>query len=90
MKIQAIHNYAEDTHWEAILVQTPLAAPETISVSEPASRAPGKSARHYGVIVYSRGQAKGLYRGVSPLAKIMALSAIVLLISAEAYLGLAA
>jgi hypothetical protein len=90
VKIQTIHNYAEDNHRGAILVQTPLAAPETISVSEPASRAPGKSARHFGVIVYSRGQAKGLNRGISPLAKITALGAIVLLVSAAAYLELAA
>jgi S1-C subfamily serine protease len=90
VKIQAIHNYAEDTRRGAILVETPLAAPETISVSEPAPRAPGKAARHSGVIAYSRGQAKELRGGVGPGAKIMALSAIVLLISAAAYLGLAA
>ena len=50
MKIQTIRNYAEGVRRGAILVQTPLAALETISVSEPASRAPGKSARHFGVI----------------------------------------
>jgi S1-C subfamily serine protease len=49
-----------------------------------------KAARHFGVIVYSRDQAKVLNRGFSPLAKITALGAIVLLISAAAYLGLAA
>jgi len=87
VKIQAIRNYTEDACRGAILVQTPLAAPETISVSEPAPR---KSARHYGIIAYSRGQAKELNRGVSPLAKMMALCVIVLLISAAAYLGSAA
>jgi S1-C subfamily serine protease len=90
VKIQVIRNYAEDTCRGAILVQTPLAAPETTSVSEPAPCAPGKVARHYGVIAYSRGQAKGLNRGVSPLAKITVLGAIILLISAAAYLGSAA
>jgi hypothetical protein len=90
VKIQAIRNYAEDTRRGAILVERPLAAAETISVSEPAPRAPGKAARHYSVIAYPRGRAKWLNRGFSPLAKIMALGAIILLISAAAYLGLAA
>lgn len=64
MKIQAIHNYAEDTRRGAILVESPLAA--------------------------SRSQAKELSRGANPLTKIKALGAIVLFISAAAYLGLAA
>jgi hypothetical protein len=41
-------------------------------------------------LVASRGQAKELNRGGSPLAKITALGAIILLISAAAYLGSAA
>jgi hypothetical protein len=90
VKIQAKHNYAEDTRRGAILVERPLEASETISVSEPVPYAPGKAARHYGVIVYSRGHAKGLNRGGSPLAKITVLGAIALLISAAAYLGSAA
>jgi len=63
VKIQAIRNYAEDTRPGAFLAETPQAASETISVSEPTLRAPGKEERHYGVIVYSRGRAKGLNRG---------------------------
>jgi hypothetical protein len=90
VKIQAIHNYAEDTRRGAVMVERPLTASETISVSEPAPCAPRKAARHFGVIVYSRGQAKVLNRGFSQLAKITALGAIVLLISAAAYLGSAA
>jgi S1-C subfamily serine protease len=90
VKIQAIHSNAEDRRQGAILVQALQAAPETISVVEPAPCAHGKAARHYSVIAYSRGQAKGLNRGISPLAKITALGAIVLLVSAAAYLGLAA
>jgi len=90
VKIQAIRNYAEDTRRGAIVVERPLTVSETISVSEPTPCAPGKAARHFGVIVYSRGQAKVLNRGFSPLAKITALGAIVLLISAAAYLGSAA
>jgi S1-C subfamily serine protease len=73
-----------------MLVERPLAASETISVSKPGPYAPGKAARRYGVIVYSRGRAKGLNIGGSPLAKITALGVIVLLISAAAYLGSAA
>jgi S1-C subfamily serine protease len=90
VKIQTIPNYTEDTRRRAFLVETPLATSETISVPNPAPCAPGKAARHYGAIVYSRGQARRLNRGVGPLAKITALGAIVLLISAAAYLGLAA
>jgi S1-C subfamily serine protease len=90
VKNRAIHNHAEDTRRVAILAQTPFAPPETVSVSEAPTCAPGKAASHYGVIAYSRGQAKGLNRGGSPLAKITVLGAIVLLISAAAYLGLAA
>jgi S1-C subfamily serine protease len=90
VKIQAIHNYAEDTRRGAVVVERPLTASETISVSEPAPCAPVKAVRHFGVIVYSRGQAKVLNRGFSPLAKMTALGAIVLLISAAAYLGSAA
>jgi hypothetical protein len=87
VKIQAIRNYTEDTHLGAILVERPLAASETISISKPAPFAPGKAARHYGVIPYSRGQAKALNRGGRPQAKITALGAIILLISAAANLG---
>jgi hypothetical protein len=86
VKIQVIRNYAEDTRRGVMLVERPLAAPETISVSEPAPCPPRKAARHFGVIVYSRGQAKELNRGVNTLAKITVLGAIVLLISATAYL----
>jgi S1-C subfamily serine protease len=90
VKIQSIRNYAKDTRRGAIVVERPLTASETISVSEPAPCAPGKAARHFGFIVYSRGQAKVLNGGFSHLAKITALGAIVLLISATAYLGSAA
>jgi hypothetical protein len=86
VKIQALRNYAEDTGPGAIMFERPLAASETISVSEPSPCPPGKAARHYGVIAYARGRAKGLNKGVSPLAKITALGAIVLLISAAARL----
>ena len=90
MKIQATRNYAKDARRGAILVERPLAASETISSSEPIQCAPGNAARHYVVISYSRSGSKGLNRWVSPLAKIKALGAIVLLISAAAYLGSAA
>jgi S1-C subfamily serine protease len=90
VKIQTIRNCAEDSRRGAILVRRPLAAPETISVSESTPYGPGRVARHFGVIVYSRDQAKVLNRGFSPLAKITALGAIILVISAAAYLGSAA
>ena len=90
MQIRAIQNYTEDRRRGAILVETPLAASETISVPESAPCVPGKAMRHYGVIAYNRGQAKYLNRGISPSAKITALGVIVLLISVAAYLGLAA
>ena len=90
MKLQAIRNYAEGARRGAIVVESPLTASETIFVSEPAPCAPRKAARHFGVIVYSSEQAKVLNRGFSPLAKITALGAIVLLICAAAYLGSAA
>jgi S1-C subfamily serine protease len=87
VKIHAIHNYAENTRRGATLVEGPLAAPDTASVSEPDPSAGGKSARHYGVIAYSRGRAKAANRVGSPLAKMAAFGAIFLLISAAAYLG---
>jgi len=90
VKIKAMRNYAEDTRQGAILVERPLAASETISVPEPPPYPPDKVARHYGVIVYSRGQTKGSNRGASTLAKITAIGVIVMLISAAAYLGSAA
>jgi len=85
-----MRNYAEDTRRGAIVVERPLAASETISVPEPPPYVPGKVARHYAVIVHSRGQTKGSNRGASTLAKITTLGVIVLLISAAAYLGSAA
>lgn len=67
-----------------------------LAVSQPGhglelvSRAPDQAAHCYGGGAYSRGEAKGLNRRGSLRAKITALSAVFLLVSAAAYLGLAA